>query len=74
MTTKIQYVSNQKGIITNVMVPIDLWEELTSEIETRFFLDNPVMKKRLLEARERTVRLTKDEVYEKLINKQLSVC
>ena len=66
MTTDIEYVSNLLGKITSVLVPFDLWEQISSEIETRYFLDNPVMKKRLLKARNRNIKISKEKVYEEL--------
>jgi hypothetical protein len=66
MTDKLKYISNKEGKILSVIVPIDIWNELSSEIETHYLLDNPVMRNRLLDARNDKVRIPKDEVYEKL--------
>ncbi|MEK7406525.1 MAG: prevent-host-death protein [Acidobacteriota bacterium] len=49
----IQYVSDENGQTISVIVPIELWRELESEIETAHLLKSPVMKQRLLEAKER---------------------
>jgi antitoxin YefM len=51
--TEIQYVSDESGEPTAVIVPIDLWREIESEKETAYLLKSETMKRRLLEARER---------------------
>lgn len=66
MTTDIEYVSNSAGKITSVLVPFDIWEEISSEIESRYFLDNPIMKKRLLQARNRNIKIPKEKAYAEL--------
>jgi len=47
----IQYVSNENGEKVAVIIPIDLWNDIESEIETQYLLKSPAMKKRLLEAK-----------------------
>jgi hypothetical protein len=37
-----------------VIVPIELWHEIASERETAYLLKSEAMKKRLLEAKNRT--------------------
>ena len=54
MATQVQYVSNEDGQAVGVIVPIDLWREIESERETAYLLNSETMKKRLLEAKERT--------------------
>ena len=49
----IQYVSDEKGNPTSVIVPIELWREIESEKETAYLLRSKAMKKRLLEAKKR---------------------
>ena len=49
----ISYISDESGRRTAAIVPIDVWREIESEIETRYLLDNPAMRKRLLEAMHR---------------------
>ncbi len=66
MNTNIQYVSNSLGKITSVIVPYEIWEAISSEVETKYFLDNPVMRKRLLDARKSNKTIPANEVYEKL--------
>ena len=64
--TEIQYVSNESGDPTAVIVPISLWREIESERETAYLLKSEAMRRRLLEAKERQQGLTLDEAVEKL--------
>jgi antitoxin YefM len=64
--TEIQYVSNESGEPTAVIVPISLWREIESERETAYLLRSETMKRRLLEARGRQQGLSLDEAIEKL--------
>ncbi|MDX6385749.1 MAG: hypothetical protein QOK48_3322 [Blastocatellia bacterium] len=63
---EIQYVSDESGQPTAVIVPIELWREIESEKETAFLLKSDNMKQRLLEARERTTGIPFEEALEKL--------
>jgi PHD/YefM family antitoxin component YafN of YafNO toxin-antitoxin module len=63
---EIQYVSNESGEPTAVIVPISLWHDIASERETAHLLKSETMKRRLLEAKEREQGLSLDEVIEKL--------
>ena len=63
---QIQYVSNENGEPTAVIVPISLWREIESERETSYLLKSETMKDRLLEARECQQGLSLDEAVEKL--------
>ncbi|MFN0019369.1 MAG: hypothetical protein ACKVP0_13980 [Pirellulaceae bacterium] len=54
MTTNIHYVSDANGNAVSVLVPIELWREIESERETAYLLRSEAMKKRLLEAKDRT--------------------
>jgi PHD/YefM family antitoxin component YafN of YafNO toxin-antitoxin module len=47
----IQYVSDESGNPTAVIVPIELWREIESEKETAYLLKSEEMKRRLLEAK-----------------------
>jgi antitoxin YefM len=62
----IQYISDEEGTPTGVIVPIDLWREIASERETAYLLRSETMKQRLLEARERREGIPFDEVRQKL--------
>jgi PHD/YefM family antitoxin component YafN of YafNO toxin-antitoxin module len=62
----LQYISDEEGNPTGVIVPIDLWREIASERETAYLLSSEAMKRRLLEARERQGGIPFDEVRKKL--------
>lgn len=64
--TEIQYVSDERGEPTAVIVPISLWREIESERETAYLLKSEAMKRRLLAAKEGQHGLSLDEVLEKL--------
>lgn len=49
----VQYISNPEGNVTGVIVPIELWQDLISELETQHLLKSETMRKRLLEACQR---------------------
>jgi len=54
MSPQLQYVSDGEGQTVSVIVPIELWREIESELETAYLLKSPAMKKRLLAAKART--------------------
>ncbi len=62
----IQYVSDESGNPTAVIVPIELWREIDSEKETAYLLESENMKRRLLEAKERQTGIPFEEAREKL--------
>jgi hypothetical protein len=64
--TEIQIVSNEAGEATAVIVPIDLWREISSEHETAHLLGSEVMKDRLLAAMQRRDGLPLDTAIENL--------
>ena len=64
--TDIQYVSDESGQPTAVIVPIELWREIESEKETAYLLKRESMKRRLLEAKERQTGIPFEEAREKL--------
>ncbi|HWN08350.1 MAG TPA: hypothetical protein VNO50_03610 [Pyrinomonadaceae bacterium] len=63
---EIQYVSDEGGESTAVIVPIELWREIESEKETAYLLKSENMKRRLMEAKERQTGIPFEEVREKL--------
>lgn len=63
---EIQYVSDESGQPTAVIVPIELWREIESEKETAYLLKSENMKKRLQEAKERNDGIPFEEALEKL--------
>ncbi|MCC6587977.1 MAG: prevent-host-death protein [Bryobacterales bacterium] len=63
---QIQYVSDESGEPTAVIVPIDLWREIESERETAYLLKSPAMRRRLQEARNSQDQIPFEEALEKL--------
>ena len=63
---EIQYISDENGEPTAVIVPISLWREIESERETAHLLQSEAMRRRLLEARGRQQGPSLDEALEKL--------
>jgi PHD/YefM family antitoxin component YafN of YafNO toxin-antitoxin module len=64
--TELQYVSDESGEPTAVIVPIELWRQIESEKETAYLLKSENMKRRLLEAKERQTGIPFEEALEKL--------
>lgn len=62
----VQYITDDEGEITGVIVPIDLWKEIESEEETAYLLKSEAMKRRLLEAKIRNEGMALEVVREKL--------
>jgi hypothetical protein len=63
---EIQYVSDESGNATALIVPIELWREIESEKETAYLLKSENMKRRLVEAKERKSAIPFEEAREKL--------
>ena len=66
MFNSIQYISDDKGTPTAVVIPIKLWKKIESESETKYLLKSPVMKKRILETKKRKGGFSLKEVRERL--------
>jgi PHD/YefM family antitoxin component YafN of YafNO toxin-antitoxin module len=62
----VQYVVDAEGNPTAVLVPIDLWREISSERETAHLLRSPAMRVRLLAARDRTGGTPLDDILSEL--------
>ncbi len=65
-TADVQYISDEQGDLTAVIVPITLWKEIVSEFETQYLLKSEAMKERLLEARRRDEGIGFEEVLDRL--------
>jgi len=63
---QIQYVSDENGEATAVIVPISLWHEIESERETAYLLKSEAMKHRLLAAKDRQEGIPFEAALEKL--------
>jgi antitoxin YefM len=62
----IQFVSDADGKPVSVIVPIELWREIESERETAYLLKSEVMKRRLLEAKDRQDGISLEDARAKL--------
>jgi hypothetical protein len=62
----IQYVSDENGNQTSVIVPIELWREIESERETAYLLKSEAMRRRLAEAKGRQEGISLEDAREKL--------
>ncbi len=63
---EIHYISDEKGTVQGVIVPIELWREILSERETAYLLDSEAMQRRLLEAMQRQDGIPFDQALEQL--------
>ena len=66
VVNSVHYITDADGQDVGVIVPIALWREIASERETAYLLSSDVMKKRLLEANERTGGIPLEEARETL--------
>ena len=64
--TTVQYVSDENGSTTAVIVPIELGHEIKSTKETAYLPRSKSMKQRLLAARKRKKGIPFDEARKKL--------
>lgn len=64
--TQLQYVSDETGAPTAVIVPIALWREIESEKETAYLLKSKNMRQRLLDAKQRDYGISLEDACEKL--------
>ena len=62
---ELQYVSNAEGQPVAVIVPFEVWHEIEAARETAYLLKSDTMKRRLLEAKERTEGVSSEEAREK---------
>lgn len=62
----LKYISDEKGERIAVIVPIEVWEELTGKDETSYLLQSETMKERLLAAKNRQTGISLEEACEKL--------
>jgi PHD/YefM family antitoxin component YafN of YafNO toxin-antitoxin module len=65
-STDIQFVSNEIGETTAVIVPIARWRDIESELETAYLLQSDRMRQRLIEASKRTEGIPFEAALEKL--------
>jgi len=66
MEVDVQYITDNQGVIKNVVLPIDFWRKINCEDETEYLLSSTKNKERLFEALNRTDSLSKEEVYARI--------
>jgi PHD/YefM family antitoxin component YafN of YafNO toxin-antitoxin module len=64
--TDVQYVSDAQGKNVAVIVPIELWQKLTTRDDTDYLLSSEAMKERLLTAKNRQIGISLEEACERL--------
>lgn len=62
----LQFITDENGKTTSVVIPIERWHEIEAELETAYLLKSKAMKKRLLEAKKRTDGIPLEQAREKL--------
>lgn len=63
---EVQYITDEEGTPTGVIVPIEVWREIASERETEYLLASETLRRRLAEARSRTDGIPLEEALAKL--------
>ncbi len=64
--TNVQYILDERGKNTAVIVPIKIWHDMVAENETAYLLKSENMRKRLLDAMSRRETIPFEVVREKL--------
>lgn len=64
--SRLEYVSDKQGHLKGVIVPIGLWRDIASELETTHLLKSKAMRQRLLMAKRRKKGIPLGEALEKL--------
>jgi hypothetical protein len=60
------YLSNAQGDVTGVVVSIEIWREISAELETHHLLKSEAMRRRLLGAMTRAGGVPFDEAMDRL--------
>ncbi|MEO1070427.1 MAG: prevent-host-death protein [Cyanobacteria bacterium J06638_6] len=63
---QVQYVSDDQGEVSGVILSILLWRDILSELETQHLLKSEAMRQRLLDARKRSTGVAFDAVIAEL--------
>jgi PHD/YefM family antitoxin component YafN of YafNO toxin-antitoxin module len=64
--TDVQYVSDAQGKNVAVIVPIELWQKLTTRDDTDYLLSCEAMRERLLTAKNRQTGISLEKACERL--------
>jgi PHD/YefM family antitoxin component YafN of YafNO toxin-antitoxin module len=62
----LQYLADADGKLKAVVVPIDTWRDIESELETNYLLRSEAMRQRLLEALRREQGIPLDQALTRL--------
>ena len=62
----LHYLTDEYGELTAVVVPIAVWREIRSELETQYLLKSDAMRQRLLDARSHRATISIDDVMNRL--------
>ena len=62
----VQIDSNEPGKPTAVLVPIELWWEIASKLETAYLLQPDAMRQRLMAAKHRVEGISLEAALEKM--------
>ena len=60
--SQVQYISDDAGKVTGVILPIQLWQSIIGELETQHLLKDDATRQRLLEAKNRLAVANENEV------------
>ena len=63
---QVQYVSDDQGEVTGVILSIQLWQDILSELETQHLLKSEAMRQRLLDARQGSTGIAFDQAITEL--------
>lgn len=64
--SQVQYISADQGEVTGVILPIQLWQDILSELKTQHLMKGDTMWQRLLEAKHRNRRIVFDSAMSQL--------
>jgi hypothetical protein len=63
LSDQIQYVSDENGVVVSVIVPIELWREISSEPGLAHLLSNSVVSQEVGDAKNQQITLNLNKVY-----------
>lgn len=65
MRKEIQYITDSKGVISSVIIPVEIWNKIKYLDETEYLLHSKNNEKILMEALNRHNYIPKEVVYER---------
>ncbi len=66
MITDFKYITDSKGNINSIVLPIEYWKRINCDDETEFLLQNEANKSRLMESINRKDYIPQKDAYERL--------